>query len=106
LPRARGPARIVRRKHLSPVAEGTRDDARHTTSGGTAPASVRGHVEGSGSAPPQAGPLPRTASGVSPKDETTAHWPDPAADLRLHGILCPGAWFADPETAEAMAALR
>jgi hypothetical protein len=40
------------------------------------------------------------------EDETAACWPALAADLRLHGMLCPGPWFADPETAEAMAAPR
>jgi hypothetical protein len=32
--------------------------------------------------------------------------PDLAADLRLHAMLCPGAWFAPQETAEAVAAPR
>jgi hypothetical protein len=40
------------------------------------------------------------------EDEAAACWPQPAADLRLHGMLCPRAWFADRETAEAMAAPR
>jgi hypothetical protein len=37
-------------------------------------------------------------------DEAAAYWPDLAADLRLQGMLCPGAWFAGQEAAEAMAA--
>jgi hypothetical protein len=36
--------------------------------------------------------------------EAAAYWPDLAADLRLQGMLCPGAWFAVQEAAEAMAA--
>jgi hypothetical protein len=32
--------------------------------------------------------------------------PDLAADQRLHGMLCPGAWFANQEAAEMMAAPR
>jgi hypothetical protein len=40
------------------------------------------------------------------EDEAAAYWPDLAADLRLHGVLCPGAWFADQEAVEAMAAPR
>jgi hypothetical protein len=39
-------------------------------------------------------------------DEAAAYWPDLAADPCLHGMLCPGAWFADRETAEAMASPR
>jgi hypothetical protein len=31
------------------------------------------------------------------EDEVAAYQPELAADLRLHGILCPRAWFADPE---------
>jgi hypothetical protein len=39
-------------------------------------------------------------------DEGAAYRPDLAADLRPYGMLCPGASFADRETAEAMAAPR
>ena len=38
--------------------------------------------------------------------EAAAYWPVLAADLRLHGMLCPGAWFTDHGAAEAMAAPR
>ena len=38
------------------------------------------------------------------EDEAAAYGPDVAADLRLHGMLCPGAWFAGQEAAELMAA--
>ena len=41
-----------------------------------------------------------------PEDEAAAYWPELAADLRLHGMLCPGAWFAGQEGAEMMAAPR
>jgi hypothetical protein len=40
------------------------------------------------------------------EDEAAAYWPGLAADLRLHGMLCPGAWFADQQTAEATASPR
>jgi hypothetical protein len=40
------------------------------------------------------------------EDEAAAYWPGLAADLRLHGMYCPGAWLADQETAEAMAGPR
>jgi hypothetical protein len=40
------------------------------------------------------------------EDEAATYFPGLAADLRLHSMLCPGAWFADQETAEAMAAPR
>jgi hypothetical protein len=40
------------------------------------------------------------------EDEVAAYFPELAADLRLHGMLCPGAWFAHPEWAERMAAPR
>ena len=40
------------------------------------------------------------------EDEAAAYWPDQAADLRLHAMLCPRAWFAEQETAEGMAAPR
>jgi hypothetical protein len=40
------------------------------------------------------------------EDEAVACWPDLAADLRLHGMLCPRAWFATQEEWEAMAAPR
>jgi hypothetical protein len=39
------------------------------------------------------------------EDETVAYWPDLAADLRVHGMLCPNAWFGD-QGAAAMAAPR
>jgi hypothetical protein len=39
-------------------------------------------------------------------DEAAAYWPGLAADLRLHAMCCPGAWFADQEAVEAMAAPR
>jgi hypothetical protein len=38
------------------------------------------------------------------EDEAGAYFPGAAADLRLHGHLCPGAWFGTPEEWEAMAA--
>jgi hypothetical protein len=38
------------------------------------------------------------------EDEAAGYWPGLAADLYLHGMLCPGAWFEDQQTAEAMAA--
>jgi hypothetical protein len=38
------------------------------------------------------------------EDEAATYWPALAADLRLHGMLCPGAWFAGQEAAELMAA--
>jgi hypothetical protein len=40
------------------------------------------------------------------EDEAAASRPELTADLRPHGLLCPGAWFADQQTAEAMAAPR
>jgi hypothetical protein len=40
------------------------------------------------------------------EDEAAAYCPGLAADLRLHGILCPGAWFAMQEECEAIAAPR
>ena len=43
---------------------------------------------------------------VLTEDEAAAYFPDLATDLRLHGLLCPGAWFADQEGAEMMAAPR
>jgi hypothetical protein len=43
---------------------------------------------------------------VLTEKEAAANFPGLAADLRLHGTLCPGAWFADQGTAEAMPAPR
>jgi hypothetical protein len=40
------------------------------------------------------------------EDEAVAYTPGLAADLRLHGMVCPGAWFADQEGAEMVAAPR
>jgi len=40
------------------------------------------------------------------EDEAAAYFPGLAADLRLHGMVCQGAWFADQEGAEAVAAPR
>jgi hypothetical protein len=40
------------------------------------------------------------------EDEAAAYRPELAADLRLHGMLCPGAWFAGQGAAAAMAAPR
>jgi hypothetical protein len=40
------------------------------------------------------------------EDEAAAYFPGLAADLRLNGMLCPGAWFAPQEECEAMAAPR
>jgi hypothetical protein len=40
------------------------------------------------------------------EDAAAAYWPGLAADLRLHGMLCPEAWFVAEEAAEAMAAAR
>ena len=40
------------------------------------------------------------------EDKAAAYWPELAAALRLHGMLCPGAWFATQEEWEAMAAPR
>jgi hypothetical protein len=40
------------------------------------------------------------------EDEAAAYWPELDAELRLHGLLCPGAWFAGQEAVEAMAAPR
>jgi hypothetical protein len=40
------------------------------------------------------------------EDEAAAYWPRLAADLRLHGMCCPRAWFAGQEGAEAMGAQR
>jgi hypothetical protein len=40
------------------------------------------------------------------EDEAAAYFPGLAADLRLHGMLCPGMWFADQGAAEMMAAQR
>jgi hypothetical protein len=41
------------------------------------------------------------------EDEAAAYFPGLAADLRLHGYFCPGAWFgATQEEWEAMAAPR
>jgi WD40 repeat protein len=48
----------------------------------------------------KAGPEFATLAGAV---AAAASWPGLAADLRLHGMLCPGAWFTDQETAEAMA---
>jgi hypothetical protein len=35
------------------------------------------------------------------EDEAVAYFPGLAADLRLHGMLCPGAWFATQEECES-----
>jgi hypothetical protein len=40
------------------------------------------------------------------EDEAAAYFPDVAADLHLHGMLCPGAWYADQDEAEEMATPR
>ena len=41
------------------------------------------------------------------QDEAAAFWPELAADLHLHGMVCPGAWFDVPqEEPEAMPAPR
>jgi hypothetical protein len=40
------------------------------------------------------------------EEEAAAYFPGLAADLRLHGMLCPGAWFATQEEWEAMVAPR
>jgi hypothetical protein len=40
------------------------------------------------------------------EDEAAAYWPGLVADLRLHGMLCPGAWFADQVPVEEMATPR
>jgi hypothetical protein len=40
------------------------------------------------------------------EDEAADYWPGLGPALRLHAMLCPGAWFADQEKTEAMAAPR
>jgi hypothetical protein len=40
------------------------------------------------------------------EDEAAAYCPGLAADLRRHGMCCPGAWFAGQKAAEATAAPR
>jgi hypothetical protein len=41
------------------------------------------------------------------EDEAAAYRPELAADLRLHGMTCPGVWFGVPqEDWETMAAPR
>ena len=40
------------------------------------------------------------------EDEAADYFPGLGADLRLHGMLCPGAWFAGQDEAEEMAAPR
>ena len=41
------------------------------------------------------------------EDEAALVWPALAEDLRLHGMLCPGAWFGVPqEEWERLAAPR
>ena len=41
------------------------------------------------------------------EDEAAAYWPELTTDLRLHGMVCPGAWFGVPqEEWEAIAAPR
>jgi hypothetical protein len=40
------------------------------------------------------------------EDEAAAYWPGLAGDLRLHGMMGPGVWFAGQEAAEMMAAVR
>jgi hypothetical protein len=44
---------------------------------------------------------PESLRGLT-EDEAATYFPGAAADLRPHGMLCPGAWFADQEAAEAV----
>ena len=40
------------------------------------------------------------------EDEAAAYFPDLAAGLRLHGIVCPGGWFVTQEECEVIAVPR